>query len=142
MSSQIGVRVKKIDRTIRILIADDHPVVRKMVRSTLEEVPHFRVCAEVEDGATAIKEAQRLKPDVVVLNMHMPVLSGFEAAREIKASVPESVIVILSSDVDRGFIEEAKKIGARAYVAKTKTGDALIEAIETAVIGGDFVLVK
>jgi DNA-binding NarL/FixJ family response regulator len=74
--------------------------------------------------------------------MHMPVLSGFEAAREIKARVPESVIVILSSDVDQGFIEEAKRIGARAYVAKTKTGDALIEAIETAVIGGDFVLVK
>ena len=67
MSTPIGIPVNDIDRRIRILIADDHPVARQVVRSTLEVIPNFEVCAEVEDGAKAIKEAQRLKPDVVVL---------------------------------------------------------------------------
>ena len=98
------------------------------------------MCGEAVDGAKAIEEAQRLKPDVVVLNVTMPVLNGFEAAREIKASLPETAIVILSGHADERFVEEAKKIGARAYVAKNKAGEALIKAIEAAVIGGDFVL--
>jgi DNA-binding NarL/FixJ family response regulator len=112
------------------------------VRSTLEGHPRFEVCAEVEDGAKAIEEARRLKPDVVVLNVSMPVLGGFQAAREIKASLPETTIVILSSHVDQLFIEEAKKIGARAYVAKTELGTALVTAIESSVVGGDFVLIE
>jgi DNA-binding NarL/FixJ family response regulator len=81
-----------------------------------------------------------LKPDVVVLNVTMPVLNGFEAARKIKESVPESAIVILSSNADQRFVEEAKKIGVRAYVAKTKAGEALVKAIEAAVRGEDFVV--
>jgi two-component system, NarL family, response regulator DegU len=75
------------------------------------------------------------------LNVEMPVLNGFDAAREIKAKLPESAIVILSLNGDRHLVEEAKKIGARAYVAKTRAGVALVEAIEEAMIGGDFVLV-
>ena len=96
----------------------------------------------MEDGAKAVEEALRLKPDVVVLNVSMPVLSGFEAAREIKAKLPESAIVILSSNADKHFVEEAKRRGARAYVAKTKIGEALIKAIADSVESGDFVLVN
>ena len=107
----------------------------------MENHPRFEVCAEVENGAQAIEEALRVKPDVVVLNVTMPVLSGFDAAREIRAQLPESAIVILSSHADKHFIEEAKKVGARAYVAKTKIGEALIKAIGDAVESGDFVLV-
>ena len=142
MSHPLGIAVKALDRKVRILIADDHPVIRRRVRSTLEEHSRFEVCAEVEDGAQAIEDAQRLKPDVVVLNVTMPVLDGFQAARKIKASLPETAIVILSSHADQRFIEEAKKIGARAYVAKTKAGEALVKAIEAAVMGGDFVLME
>jgi DNA-binding NarL/FixJ family response regulator len=137
-----GVRVKEIDRRIRILIADGYPAIRKCVRSTLEEHSRFEVCGEVEDGAEAIEEALRLKPDVIVLDVSMPVLDGFEAARKIKASLPETAIVILSSSTDQRFIDEAKKVGARAYVAKSELGKALVKAIETAVLGGDFVLLK
>ena len=82
-----------------------------------------------------------MKPDVVVLNITMPILSGLEAAREIRAKLPKSAIVILSSHADQQFIEEARRMGARAYVAKTKIGDALIRAIGDAVDSGDFVLV-
>ena len=129
-------------RRVRILIADDHPVIRTRGRSTLERHPHFEVCGEAQDGAKAVEEAKKLKPDVVVLNVSMPVLNGFEAAREIKVNLPTTAIVILSSDSDRRFIEGAKKVGARAYVAKTKAGEELFKAIEAAVIGGVFVLIE
>jgi two-component system nitrate/nitrite response regulator NarL len=140
MSPPASANVQIRDRKLRILIADDHPIIRKAVRSTLERHPRFEVCGEAEDGFKAIQEAHKLRPDVVVLNVSMPVLNGLEAAREIKATLPETAIVILSSSVDQRFIEEAKKIGARAYIAKTKAGEALVKAIEAAVIGGDFVL--
>jgi DNA-binding NarL/FixJ family response regulator len=130
------------DRRLRILIADDQPIIRTMVRSTLEKVPHFEVCAEAEDGAEAVEQAQKLKPDVVVLNVTMPVLNGFETAREIKATLPETAIVILSTHADQRFVEAAKKIGVRSYVAKSKAGKALVKAIEAAIKGDDFVLVE
>ena len=123
---------------VRILIADDHPLVRKIVRSTLQQDPQLEVCGEAEDGAKAIEEAQRLRPDVVVLDVAMPVLNGFDAARGIKTKSPESAIVILSSSVDQRLIDEAKRIGVRAYVAKTRAGEALVNAIEAAVHGEDF----
>ena len=136
-----GTQAKPTDRRLRILIADDHPVIRKRVRSILEEHPRFEVCGEAVDGANAIEIAQRLKPDVIVLNVTMPVLSGLEAGRAIKAQLPESAIVILSASADERFVEEARKIGARAYIAKSKAGEALIKSIEAAILGGDFVLV-
>ena len=132
--------MKETNRRLRILIADDHALIRRTVRAALERHPRFEVCAEATDGAQAIEEAQKLKPDVVVLNVTMPVLNGFQAARKIRSILPETAIVILSSDADERFIQEAKKIGAKAYVAKTRAGQDLIKAIEAAVAGGDFVL--
>ena len=112
------------------------------MRSTLQQHPAFEVCGEAADGAQAVEEAKKLKPDVVVLNVSMPVLNGFEAAREIRATLPNSAIVILSSHADETFVREAKNIGVRAYVAKTRAGEALVKAVEAAVLGEDFVLVK
>jgi DNA-binding NarL/FixJ family response regulator len=129
-----------IDRRVRILIADDFSAIRKVVRVTLENDPHFEVCGEAVDGAKAIEEAQRLKPDVVVLNISMPVLNGYEAARKIRSDLPGTAIVILSGNADRRFIEEAQKIGVQAYVTKTEAAKGLVNAINAAVVGDDFVL--
>ena len=112
------------------------------MRHILDSHPRFEVCGEARDGAEAVDEAQRLKPDVVVLNITMPVLDGIAAAREITAKLPETAIVILSSHADKHFIEQAKKCGAQAYVAKSKAGEALVRAIEAAVVDGDFVLIE
>jgi len=142
MPQSVAMRAKQLDRRVRVLIADDHPVIRSMVRSTLQQHPDFEVCGEAADGAQAVDEAKKLKPDVVVLNISMPVLNGFEAAREIRANLPKSAIVILSSHADETFVREAKNIGVRAYVAKTRAGEALVKAVEAAVLGEDFVLVK
>src|SRR3981081_3851818 len=135
MLPRASVRVKQLSRKVRVLIADDHAVIRRLVRSKLQSHPHFEVCGEATDGRQAVEEAKKLKPDVVVLNVTMPVLNGFQAARQIRSSLPESAIVILSSNADKRFVEEAKKIGVRAYVAKTKAGEALVKAVEAAVMG-------
>jgi DNA-binding NarL/FixJ family response regulator len=142
MATPPAVAAKHIERRLRVLIADDYPAIRKAVRFILEQHPQFEVCGEAEDGAKAIQEAKKLRPDVVVLNVSMPVLDGFEAAREIKVTLPATAIVILSANADDRYIEEAKMIGVQAYVAKTKAAEALTKAIEVAIEGGDFVLVS
>ena len=142
MTQSTGTRPRQFDRRVRVLIADDHPVIRRMVRSVLQVHPNFEVCGEAMDGAQAVEEAKKLKPDVVVLNVTMPVMNGFEAAREIKAILPQSAIVILSQKADLEFVEQAKKIGVRAYVAKSRAGEALVKAVEAAVMGEDFILIE
>jgi DNA-binding NarL/FixJ family response regulator len=129
------------DMQIRVVIADDHPIVRGMVRSVLEQHPHFVVCGEAEDGSEAIEQVKRVRPDVVVLNVTMPVLNGFQAAQEIKKQVPETAIVIVSSHADKQFVAEAQKIGVRAYVSKSRIGQSLVDALESAVKGEDFVVI-
>lgn len=127
---------------LRILIADDNAVIRKQVRRILERHPGFRVCGEAHDGVEAIKEALRLRPDVVVLNISMPFLNGMDAARQIKAELPQTAIVMLSTNADKHFVEEAKNIGAGAYVVKTEAAKALVTAIETATVDGEFVFIE
>jgi CheY-like chemotaxis protein len=133
---------EKHGRRIKVLIADDHLIIRRAVRSVLQSQPHIEVCGEAEDGGQAIQKAKQLTPDVIVLNINMPILNGFEAAREIKTALPTSAIVILSHNADRHFVEEAKKIGVHAYVAKSKAGGALVGAIEAAMTGKDFLLIE
>ncbi len=130
------------DRRIRVLIADDHPIIRRVVRSTLEQHSHLEVCVEVTDGAQAVEKAKEIRPDVAVLNVTMPVMNGLEAAREIKTHVPETAIVILSANADKHFVEEATMIGVRAYVVKSKMGAALVAAIEAAFQGKDFFVLE
>lgn len=130
------------DVRIRVVVADDHPVVRGMVRLALQQHPHFEVVGEAENGAEAIEEVKRVRPDVIVLNVTMPLVNGFQAAREIKKQIPETAIVILSSHADKHFVEEAKKVGVRAYIPKSKIGQALISALEAAMKGEDFIVLE
>lgn len=106
----------------------------------LEQSARFEVCAEAENGAEAVEQVKVIKPDVVVLNVTMPVLNGFEAAKKIDA--PGTAIVILSTHADKHFVAEARKMGVRAYLHKSKIGEALIDALEAAVNGEDFVLME
>src|SRR5689334_16654740 len=101
---------------VRILIVDDHAVLRKAVRRLLESSSEFEVCGEAEDGPQAIKKAAELKPGVVILDIVMPMMNGFEAARKIKEVSPHSQIVILSSYKDKQLIEESRNVGAVCYL--------------------------
>jgi NarL family two-component system response regulator LiaR len=121
--------------TIRILIVDDHAVLRKAVRRLLESRSDFEVCGEAEDGPRAIKMAAELKPDVVILDIVMPTMNGFEAARKIKLVSPHSRIVILMSHKDKQLLEEARNIGAVCYVPKSDPVLELIDAVKAAARG-------
>jgi DNA-binding NarL/FixJ family response regulator len=127
---------------IRILVADDHPTILEMVKSILKAHRGFEVVGEARDGQHAVSLAQSLKPDVIVINVTMPKMSGFEAARRIRVHLPDSAIVILSSHKDRQFIAEARKVGVNGYVAKSDADGQLIMAIESAVKGEKFFLVE
>ena len=128
--------------TIRILIADDHPTILEMVKRILKAHHGFEVVGEARDGQHAVSLAESLKPDVIVINVTMPKMSGFEAARRIRVHVPDSAIVILSSHKDKQFIEEARKAGANGYVGKSDADEQLIRAIESTVKGKEFFLVE
>jgi DNA-binding NarL/FixJ family response regulator len=102
----------------------------------------LRSLAKARDGQHAVSLAESLKPDVIVINVTMPKMSGFEAARRIRVHVPDSAIVILSSRKDQQFIEEARKAGANDYVEKSDADEQLIGAIESTVKGEEFFLVQ
>jgi two-component system nitrate/nitrite response regulator NarL len=131
-----------LKHTIRILIADDHPAIRETVKNILKAHPGFEVVGEAIDGQQAVSLAESLKPDVIVINVTMPKMSGFEAARHIRTRFPNCAIVILSSNKDRQFIAEAQKIGLNGYVEKSNADGQLIGAIESTVKGGEFFFVE
>jgi len=131
-----------LKHTIRILIADDHPAIRETVKGILKAHPGFEVVGEAIDGQQAVSLAESLKPDVIVINVTMPKMSGFEAARRIRTHFPDCAIVILSSNKDRQFIAEARKVGANGYVEKSNADGQLIHAIESTVKGGEFFFVE
>jgi DNA-binding NarL/FixJ family response regulator len=123
---------------IRILLADDHTVMRRGLRLLLEGQPGFTVVAEASDGGQAVDEAQATEPDVVVLDIAMPNLSGIEAAQRIVSALPNVAVVILSMHSDEGYVLRALKAGAKAYLLKDSAEGDLIEAIKTVAQGKTF----
>ena len=120
----------------RILVADDQELIRKRVCSTLEEAEGLRVCAEATNGQEAVDQARKLKPDLIILDITMPVLNGLDAARLIQEFAPEIPIIILSVHKSRQLMEEAQKIGVRGYVTKAEAGQNLVKAVRAVLAGG------
>jgi DNA-binding NarL/FixJ family response regulator len=114
----------------RILIADDHEVVRTGVRRTLEDHPGWTVVAEAADGKDAIAQAIATKPDVAVLDYMLPLIDGIEATRHIRRRVPSVEVLIFSMHDDENVLREALSAGARSYVQKSDAGLHLISAIQ------------
>jgi CheY-like chemotaxis protein len=129
-------------RIIRILVADDNPTIMGIVKRILNAHAGFEVIGEARDGQHAVSLAESLQPDVIVINVTMPKMSGFEAARRIRIHVPDSAIVILSSHKDQQFIAEARKAGANGYVEKSDADEQLIRAIESTMKGEEFFFVE
>jgi DNA-binding NarL/FixJ family response regulator len=127
--------------SVRILIVDDHDGLRLAIRNLLECQRGFEICGEAKDGAAGVEKVAELKPDVVILNIVMPVMDGFEAARQIIAVSPHSRIVMLSSYKDKQLLEEARNLGAVCYVPKSDAEHELIEAVKAAARGESSALV-
>lgn len=121
---------RKSGKNVRILVADDHDVVRRGVRSLLEIHPGWKVCGEAANGREAIAKARELKPDVVVLDANLPDRSGAEVLRESRQALPETEFLILTMDPSPTLMRELLLAGARGYVFKSDLGSDLVTAVE------------
>ncbi len=117
-------------RGLRILIADDHEVARKGIRSILETHAGWEVCGEARDGREAVELAAQLKPDVLLIDIGMPNLNGLDAARQIMGSAPDVNILILTIHDSEKVVREVLAAGARGFLLKSDAGRDLIAAVE------------
>ncbi|HSR09047.1 MAG TPA: response regulator transcription factor [Bryobacteraceae bacterium] len=123
---------------VRILLADDHTVMRAGLRLLLERHEDFEVVGEASDGRQAVDIATELKPAVVVMDIAMPQLNGVEAARQIMNRDPETAIVMLSMHSDESYVLRSLKAGARAYLLKDSAEADLVSAIQAIIEGKSF----
>ena len=115
---------------LRLLIADDHAVVRAGLRALLESRKGWEVCAEAADGRDAVEKAARFKPDVIILDIGMPLLNGVEAARRIHKSLPNAEILILTMHQSDELVQQVVEAGARGYILKDEADRVLHAAVE------------
>lgn len=117
-------------RELRILIADDHAVVRAGLRTLLESRNGWEVCAEATDGRDAVEKTAKLKPDVAVLDIGMPLLNGVEATRQIHKSSPRTEVLILTMHESDDLVQQVVEAGARGYILKDDADRVLLAAVE------------
>lgn len=117
-------------KTLRILIADDHEVVRHGVRSLLQAHAGWEVCGEAVDGRDAVAKAASLRPDIIVMDIGMPNLNGLDAAREILRENPRALILILTVDESEQLMRDVLNAGARGFLLKSDAGRELVTAVD------------
>ena len=123
---------------IRVLLAEDHTIVRKGLRSLLDDEAGIEIVGEAEDGQQAIELVQRLLPDVVLMDITMPVLNGLEATRQIKKLFPQVKVVVLTVHSTEEYIFQILRAGASGYVVKQAAVSELVQAIQTVRRGDSF----
>jgi DNA-binding NarL/FixJ family response regulator len=119
--------------SLRILVVDDHAVVRRGVRALLEGHPGWEVCGEAGTGREAVEKAGRLKPDIVVLDLSLPELNGLEATRQILRESPRTEVLVLTMHHSEELAQQVLQAGARGYILKSDAGESLVAAVETLV---------
>ncbi|MBH0180073.1 MAG: response regulator transcription factor [Nitrospira sp.] len=119
----------------RVLLADDHTLVLAGFKKLLED--HCEVVGAAEDGRALLEAAQRLRPDVIALDISMPHLNGIDAAHQLRKAVPEAKLIFITMHADQAYVSQAFKAGASGYLLKRSAGSELVQAIE-AVVKGDY----
>ena len=119
-----------MERSIRVLLADDHPVLREGMADLLKQRPNMDVVGQASTGQQAVELAHILKPDVILMDIEMPMISGIEATRQIRALLPDVQVLILSGFDDEEYIRSALKVGASGFMLKTSSADQIAKAIE------------
>jgi DNA-binding NarL/FixJ family response regulator len=116
---------------MRVLLADDHQVMRRGLRAVIETMEGWEVCSEVETGRDAVSEAERLHPEIAVLDMTMPGLNGLEATRQIRKASPETEVLIFTGHETEELVHQVFEAGARSYILKTDGKDQLEAALRS-----------
>lgn len=124
---------------IRLVIVDDHPLMRRGIRQSLESSPGLKIVGEAGDGQAALELLVRCKPDVVVLDIGMPGLDGFDVAREIRKRGLAVEIVFVTAQADDSLLDEALSLGARGYVLKDSSAGDIVAGVRAAAAGGHYV---
>jgi DNA-binding NarL/FixJ family response regulator len=114
---------------LRVLVADDQPGIRKRLCLTLASIIVLEVCDEAGNGQEAVEQAEESKPDLIILDVTMPVMNGLDAARKIRVFSPKTPILILTMHKSRQLMEEARKIGVQGYIVKAEARQSLVAAI-------------
>ena len=122
-------------KSIRILLVDDHTVVRKGIRMILSAQPDMEVVAEAKNGLEAVAEAERTQPDVVIMDVNMEGLNGIEGTRRIAGISPRSRVLALSMHRDAVYVREMLRAGAKGYLVKDADDDALLDAVRAVARG-------
>ncbi|MGZ0655383.1 response regulator [Coraliomargarita sp. W4R53] len=123
---------------ITIIIAEDHGIVREGLRILLELNSGFEVVGEAENGHEAVELATRLQPDVILMDIAMPLLNGFEATRQIRVASPNTKVLVLSAHSDEEYVEHLLSIGVSGYLVKQNSGQILVKAIRAVASGQTF----
>lgn len=121
--------------TVRLVLADDHQIVRQGLRAILATVAEFELVGEAADGAQAVRLVEDLRPDVLILDLKMPRLGGLDAARQVARKAPTTRVVVLSMYTDEAYVVEALRAGVSAYVLKGSSFSELVHAVREAVAG-------
>jgi DNA-binding NarL/FixJ family response regulator len=116
---------------VRILLADDHEIVRHGLRRLLETQPGWKICGEAGSGREAVEKTRQLKPDIVILDHSMPELSGAEAARQILKALPQTEIVILTMHDSEQLLRDVMEAGVHGYVLKSDAMCNMVDAVNT-----------
>jgi DNA-binding NarL/FixJ family response regulator len=124
---------------VRVLVVDDHDVVRRVICILLSQEPSLDVVCQSETGEDAVRKAEELRPDLIVLDIGLPGISGIEAARQIRQKSPTSEIIFLSQHDSPQMAKEASNVGGRGYVAKIDAASELLTAIRSLGEGRFFV---
>jgi two-component system response regulator NreC len=124
--------------TAKVLLAEDLTLLRSGVRSLLESTGKVQIVGEAADGREALKLAQKLNPDVVLMDVAMPEMNGIEATRQIRKAMPQVRVMMLSMHADRQYVFESLRAGASGYVLKNAAPTELLSAIQTVMTGGTF----
>jgi DNA-binding NarL/FixJ family response regulator len=122
---------------LRVLLADDHALILGGIRATL--VQHCEVVGQVSDGRALVRAAEQLQPDLVILDISMPLLNGFESAKQIRKSVPSAKLIFLSQHLNPAYLRQALKLGASGYVLKSGSTEELQQAISAVVRGQTYI---
>jgi DNA-binding NarL/FixJ family response regulator len=123
---------------LKVLVVDDHETVRKGVCAILTTYLQPEICEEAVNGEEAITKAVTLRPDIVILDINMPVMGGFAAAKELQRLLPDMPILFLTMHGGHPFVSEARRAGVQGFVTKDRAGEALVDAVTTLLNRGTY----